>query len=82
MTGAAENCLKHGLSYAAIAKGMAAGFAYSDPKDENAVVLQKDIKELGIEEVVKKYTGLETENPIFKKVVEEYQALETRGFIK
>lgn len=61
---------------------MAAGFAYSEPKDENAMVVQKDIKELGIKETVKKYTGLEMDNPIFKKVVEEYQALEARGLTK
>lgn len=82
LTGAAERCLKHGLPYGAIAKGMAAGFAYSEPKDENAVAIQEDIKKIGIEETVKKYTGLELDSPILQKVVLEYEELKNRGLIK
>lgn len=82
LTGAAERCLKLGLPFDHIAKGMAAGFGYAEPKDENAVKLQEDIKEFGIRTVIEKYTGLDSENLIFKKVLEEYQALESRGLIK
>lgn len=72
LTGSAELCLKHGVEFAAIAKAMAAGFAYSEPRDKNAQLLQKEIERLGIEETVSKYTGLEKENPIARKVVKEY----------
>ena len=82
LTGAAQRCLKHGLPYEAIAKGMAAGFGYTEPEDENAVKLQEEIKELGIEETVHKYTKLEKDSPILRKVVEEYEALKDRGLIK
>lgn len=82
LAGAAELCLEHGLSYEAIAKGMAAGFAYSEPKDENAVKLQEDVRELGIEEAVHKYTELGKDSPILKKVAEEYKALKARGLVK
>ncbi|MBS7008600.1 mannitol dehydrogenase [Anaerostipes sp.] len=82
LAGAAELCRKHGMSYEAIAKGMAAGFAYSEPKDENAVILQEDIKELGIGEAVHKYTELDKDSPILQKVVEEYEALKARGLVK
>ena len=82
LTGAAQRCLEHGLPYEAIAKGMAAGFGYAEPKDENVVKLQEQIKELGIEETVHKYTELEKDSPILRKVVEEYEALKARGLIK
>lgn len=82
LTGSAKLCLKHGLSYKAIVKGMAAGFAYAEPKDENAIKLQKDVKELGIEETVHKYTGLDKESPILKETVKEYGSLKARGLVK
>ena len=75
LTGSAELCLKHGIKYDAIAKAMAAGFAYSEPKDKNAQKLQQAIKEKGIEVAVPEYTGLETDNPIAVKVIEEYHKL-------
>ena len=53
---------------------MAAGFGYTEPEDENAVKLQEEIKELGIEETVHKYTKLKKDSPILRKVVEEYEA--------
>lgn len=75
LTGSAELCLKHGVKYTAITKAMAAGFAYSEPRDKNAQILQKEIEEIGIEEAVYKYTGLEKGNPIAEKVIEEYRKL-------
>lgn len=75
LTGSAELCLKHGIKYDAIAKAMAVGFAYSEPKDEKAQKLQQAIKEKGIEAVVPKYTGLEEDSPIVAKVIEEYHNL-------
>lgn len=75
LTGSAQLCLKHGIEYTAIAKAMAAGFAYSEPRDQNAQILQEDIRQIGIEEAVYKYTGLERQNPIAQKVIEEYKKI-------
>ena len=72
LTGSAELCFKHGIEYTAIAKAMAAGFKYSEPKDKNAVKLQEDIASIGIERAVSKYTGLEKNHPIVQRVIEEY----------
>lgn len=73
LTGAAELCLKHGISFDSIAEGMAAGFQYAEPRDSNAQKLQKEIKEDGIERVVYKYTGLEPDSPIAQLVIEKYK---------
>lgn len=72
LTGAAQLCLKHGVCFDAIAKGMVAGFKYAEPRDANAQKLQKEIKELGIGQAVCKYTGLEPDSPIVQRVIEEY----------
>ncbi len=71
LTGSAQLCQKHGVEYTAIAKAMAAGFRYSEPKDKNAVQLQRDLDTLGIETTVSKYTGLDPKDPIAQSVIKE-----------
>lgn len=73
LTGAAELCLKHGISFDAIAEAMAAGFQYAEPKDANAQKLQQEIRKSGIEQAVLKYTGLEEGSPIAQRVIEIYR---------
>lgn len=72
LTGAAELCLKHGVSFDSIAKAMAAGFQYAEPRDANAQKLQQEIKNIGIEQAVSEYTGLDADSPIAKRVIEYY----------
>lgn len=82
LTGAAETNLKHGVSFEHIAIGIAAGFAYAEPKDENAVKLQKDVKELGIEQTVPKYIGFSKDHIITETVLKQYKKLQEAGWIK
>ena len=48
---------------------------YANGCIKNAQKLQQAIKEKGIEVAVPEYTGLETDNPIAVKVIEEYHKL-------
>lgn len=75
LAGAAEVNVRHGESFEGIAEAMALGFLYGEPADPAAVKLQQDIRELGIEEAVSKYTGFEKEHAIVRKVVEKYKGL-------
>ena len=47
LAGSAAMCYAHGLPYDAIAKAMAYGFLYDEPRDKQAVALQKSIHEEG-----------------------------------
>lgn len=75
LAGAAEVNVRHGVPFEGIAEAMALGFLYGEPADPAAVKLQQDIRELGIEEAVSKYTGFEKEHAIVRKVVEKYKGL-------
>ena len=51
---------------------MAAGFQSAEPRDANAQKLQQEIKNIGIEQAVSEYTGLDADSPIAKRVIEYY----------
>lgn len=82
LTGAAETNLKHGLGFEHIAIGLAAGFAYGEPRDPKAVTLQNDVKELGIEKAVSKYIGFAEDHIITQTVLKQYEMLKDKGWIK
>lgn len=82
LTGAAETNLKHGLDFTQIATGIAAGFAYAEPKDKKALKLQQEVNELGIEKAVPKYIGLPEDHTITQTVLKQYKKLQDRGWIK
>lgn len=82
LVGAAEVNLKHGVSFEGIATAIAAGFGYADPADANAMILQEDIRTMGIEAAVSKYTGFSKNHIIVKKILEKYDEWKERGYIQ
>lgn len=61
-----------GLEPKHLAGAIAALLLYVNEEDPEAVTLQKDLKELGLSEVLKKYAGLSEENPLAKLIKNEY----------
>ncbi|WP_190317019.1 hypothetical protein [Thermoanaerobacterium thermosaccharolyticum] len=60
--------------------GIAAGFAFDYADDPKAMEIQESISTLGLEETVKKVTGL-NETILIDKIVKKYKELKT-GEIK
>mgnify|MGYP000603386373 CR=1 FL=1 len=65
-----------------IAIGLAAGFGYKNEDDQNAVILQKDIEQLGIAKAVSKYIDFPEDHIITKTVLNKYEILKEKGWIK
>lgn len=61
-----------GLEPKDLARAIAALLLYINEEDPEAVVLQKDLKELGLSEVLKKYAGLSEEDSLAKLIKNEY----------
>lgn len=58
----------------ALIKAIALGFHYNHPSDEAAVKIQQDIQSLGIEDTVKRITGI-TEQDLIDAIANQYRAL-------
>ena len=82
LTGAAYVNWKHGVPFDNIAIGLAAGFGYADPDDENAQIIQKDIKTLGIKKTISKYIDFPEDHIITETVLKQYNMLCEQGLIK
>lgn len=61
-----------GLEPKDLARAIAALLLYINEEDPEAVVLQKDLKELGLSEVLLKYAGLSKEDALAKLIKKEY----------
>ncbi|WP_313125341.1 mannitol-1-phosphate 5-dehydrogenase [Proteiniclasticum ruminis] len=61
-----------GLEPKDLARAIAALLLYINEEDPEAVVLQKDLKELGLSEVLHKYAGLSEEDALAKLIKKEY----------
>lgn len=61
-----------GLEPKDLARAIAALLLYINEEDPEAVVLQKDLKELGLSEVLLKYAGLSEEDTLAKLIKKEY----------
>ncbi|SDI92151.1 mannitol-1-phosphate 5-dehydrogenase [Proteiniclasticum ruminis] len=61
-----------GLEPKDLARAIAALLLYINEEDPEAVVLQKDLKELGLSEVLLKYAGLSEEDALAKLIKKEY----------
>jgi len=61
-----------GLEPKHLARAIAALLLYVNEEDLESMVLQKDLKELGLSEVLKKYAGLSEEDPLAKLIKNEY----------
>ena len=67
-------CKKLGLGCTYISMGIAAGYCFNVVEDAAAQTVQEDIKELGIQEAIKKYSKLEDPGDV-ERVVEFYELL-------
>jgi len=56
-------------------KGIAAALMYNFQGDEEAIQVQTTIKDQGLEAAITEYTKLDATSPLFKGIVEQYQAL-------
>ena len=61
-----------GLEPKHLARAIAALLLYVNEEDLESMVLQKDLKELGLSEVLKKYAGLSEEDSLAKLIKNEY----------
>ncbi|EOH74980.1 mannitol dehydrogenase family protein [Enterococcus raffinosus] len=75
LTGVAQICEKHSLSYDGVARAIAFGVLYDDPEDESATKMKRLLEKQGDEEGISQILGLPATSPITKKVVNLYQSL-------
>lgn len=64
---------KHGLDFNANAKAIALGFLYDNPEDDHSIIIQKYIKDFGIEKAVVHFCSLqEDEKAILQTIIQYY----------
>lgn len=68
---------KVGLSYTHLAKAIAAALLFDPQEDKEAMKLQANIHEYGIEYVLKEVSGLEASNNLTKEIIAQYHALKS-----
>lgn len=73
----ATQAYESGLSYAALARSMAAALRFDVKDDPEAVELQASVAETGVSGTVSKYTGLASEHPVHQAVLGAYSALKS-----
>ena len=56
-------------------KGIAAALIYDYNNDEQAMEIQRYIREHGVEDAIGKYTGIERDTPIFNEILKAYGQL-------
>jgi mannitol-1-phosphate 5-dehydrogenase len=56
-------------------KGVAAALLYDFHGDEEAVKVQKTIEENGIDQAIETFTGIDSESPLYKIIIEQYKQL-------
>ncbi len=66
---------KVGLSYTYLAKAIAAALLFDPKEDNEAMKLQANIHEYGIEYVLKEISGLEASDDLTKEIIAQYNAL-------
>lgn len=64
-----------GLPNKYLAKCIAALLKFENPDDEQAVELQQEIKENGVEEALSKFSNISKDSPLFNKIINEYKEL-------
>lgn len=75
LMGVVKLCEKYGINYDGIVKAAACAFAYDEPKDKNAMIIQSEIKANGITATVSKYINRETSDKVVKQISEAYAKL-------
>ncbi|SEO86645.1 mannitol-1-phosphate 5-dehydrogenase [Amphibacillus marinus] len=74
-------CEKYDINYDAITKAIACAFAYTEPQDANAIKLQDDIEQNGLQNTVASHIGRDQNSEVVAKIVDEYNKLAQLGLI-
>lgn len=74
LVGPALLCLKHGKIPTAYAKAIAAAYYYNGSTDAGTQEVQEAVKQMGIEEAVKKYSSLDELSGLYHLILESYQS--------
>jgi len=75
LTGAMLLCRENGILPYYLAKAIAAGFIYNNTADEQAVIIQKSIKQVGFKAAVIKYCGLDKEPELVDLIYRQFLKL-------
>lgn len=75
LVGGARLALKHGIEPDALSWGIAAGLAFNDPGDPQAVQLQAMLRDVGLDAVLGRVCGLDAADPLADMVRKRYRQL-------
>lgn len=73
LIGAANLCVKKGISPVYVCLGLAAGYLYNNPNDAAAMEVQDFIKQNGIEEAIVRYSNIEKSSSVFAYIIRFYE---------
>jgi len=76
LVGAANLCLKHGISPMNICAGIAAGLKFAPTGDESSVAIANDVKENGILHALLTYCNLKENSPLVPMICDTYARLD------
>jgi len=72
LIGAANYCISLGIHPSAIIKGISYGLQYNEPTDESAQKMQSTIANMGVENFVEEYCGVQKETKLFQDIIMQY----------
>jgi mannitol-1-phosphate 5-dehydrogenase len=75
LVGPAVQSLNYGIIPEHLCIGIAAAFLFNDEKDDEAVRIQKNIKEKGLAETIHHYTKIGPDSPLFQLIREKLDIL-------
>ena len=75
LIGPAVLAQEYGLANDHLAKAIAAGYLFDYAEDEQAAEIQAFIKNNGIEKAIEKYSELAPDNPLFNKIIYNYNKM-------
>jgi len=73
MLGPALLCLKHGRQPEAYAKAIAAAYCYEGSDDEGTLAVRNTVRQKGIEQAIRTFSGIDESNPLFYMVLEAFR---------
>lgn len=82
LVGAANLCLKHGITPVYIALGIAAGYMFCPRSDQAATTLSSCIGTNSINRVLNEYSGINAGSPLCKTILEFYSDLNNNMHIE
>jgi mannitol-1-phosphate 5-dehydrogenase len=79
LSGAAELCLSQGVEMRGLPRVIAAAFRFRPPDDPAATEIHLAIMQTGFEAALEKYTGIHSDSPLGRQIVDEYERLAGRA---